>query len=209
MVEQVEQVNKVQTLVSQTADNSMTLLDIELPLSPDFDWLGLLTTSLYWLFIVMILAGLVSLYLMLKTRHQPFVKQSVLLHFILLRKQLKNLRQSMNLTSNEQSVSKTTITDFYALVQRLDYISGILQSHSATETLSLTPLKDLKELADLMVFAKQTVSRENVTMAIEAAHKQINTQLTSKQLASYYWQIYGQKIKQISSAKPTYKRGRK
>lgn len=201
-VEHVEHVNQAQALVSQTADNSTTLLDIELPLSPDFDWLGLVTTSLYWFIVVLIFAGLVSLYLMFKTRHQPFAKQSVLLHFIMVRKQFKKLRHSIDLTANEKPISKTTIMKFYALMQRLEYVFGVLQSHSANTISPITQLNDLKEQADLMAFSKQTVSRENVILAIEATHKQINTQLTSKHLVRYYLQkLNGQKIK------PTHKRG--
>ncbi|GAB6068923.1 hypothetical protein JCM30760_00200 [Thiomicrorhabdus hydrogeniphila] len=187
-----------------SADNlntQLSLIDIELPISPDFDWLGLLQTGVYWFLIFLILAGLVSLYLMLKTRHKAHNKQPVWLHFYLLRKQLSQLDISVgqiDKTELKNKDLKNTAVAFYAFTQRLFYVNNLLHK-SASED-----LQNLKTFSNLLAFSNQPVSRETLQTHLEMSRKWLNAHITLKALLAFY----GQKEKSKSMKIQPHKKGR-
>ena len=178
-----------------SADNlntQLSLIDIELPTSPDFDWIALLQTGLYWFLILLILAGLVSLYLVFKTRHKALNKQPVWLHFYLLRKQLSLLEISVDQkakTELENKNLKNTAVTFYVFTQRLFYVDNLLHKSCSED------LQNLKTYANLLAFSNKPVSRETLQTQLKISRKQLNAHITIKVLMVFYWHKVKAKVK--------------
>jgi len=189
-----------------SADNlntQLSLIDIELPTSPDFDWIALLQTGLYWFLILLILAGLVSLYLVFKTRHKALNKQPVWLHFYLLRKQLLQLENSVDQkakTELENKNLKNSAVTFYAFTQRLFYVDNLLHKSCSED------LQNLKTYANLLTFSNQPVSRETLQTHLKISRKWLNAHITFKALLAFYVQNSTAKRQLIKTQ--THKKGR-
>lgn len=163
------------------------LFDIELPISPDFNWFSVLQTSVYWGAVLLILLSFIALFVMFKTRHQPFAKQSLLLHFLMARRQLSRLQKTSQNSVNQTVVSKSEINGFYQLVQRLIYVSNLLK----IEEEQICEL--LQCQADLLTFSKHTVSRETFLMNLKDSEAFLYSHLNAKNLLVYYFSLLNQK----------------
>ena len=158
----------------------LVLLDIELPVSPSFDWLSLLQTSAYWFVIVLSVFALMMLFVMFKARHQPFTKQSVLLHIFMARRQWSQLQRCAINSENQPGISKAEISGFYHLAQRLIYLSKVLkvQDKQAIEL--------LQRQMNVAVFSEQAVSRETFAMNLHEVNTFLQNYLSIKHLWNYY-----------------------
>jgi len=180
-----------------TPVNAPGLLDIELPVSPDFDWLSVLQTSVYWFLGLLILAGLVSVYLMMKTRHKAFSQQPLWLHVFMLRKQLAQLEQSIDVVSRDSGELKNSAVAFYAFSQRLVYVGGLFNEANSEA------LEEIKNHAILLAFSNQPVSRETMISQLKTSRKQLNLHGSLKELVGYYWQKMAQKSAQLRAFSKT------
>lgn len=191
-------------LSTDNLNTQLSLIDIELPISPDFDWVALLQTGLYWFLILLILAGLVSLYLVFKTRHKALNKQPVWLHFYLLRKQFKQLEksagQSVEMNGSGNKDLKNTAVAFYAFTQRLFYVDNLLHKSCSED------LQNLKTFSNFLAFSNQPVSRETLQTHLKISRKWLNAHITFKTLLAFYVQNSTAKRQLIKTQ--THKKGR-
>lgn len=158
----------------------LVLYDIELPVSPDFNWLSLLQTSAYWLVIVVCVFALIALVVMFKTRQQAFSKQSLFLHFLMARFQLSKLQTLAQKSQNQTGVSQAEIHGFYYLAQRLIYVSQRLKIEDE-------PSMDLlQRQVNFAVFSEHTVSRETFAVNLKEVEAFLQNHLSVKQLWAYY-----------------------
>ncbi|MDX1351543.1 MAG: hypothetical protein R3254_00925 [Thiomicrorhabdus sp.] len=168
--------SNVNSVVHST--DEATLYDIEPPVPPDIDWLSVLQTSADWLVIIVLFIGLVALLLMFKSRHQPFAKQGLWLHFVFAKRQLSKLQKSLQ-SSAEQTVSQDEIAGFYHLVQRLRYMSQKLkvEDQQAVEL--------LQRHADELAFSTKLVSRETLAMNLQKIEQYLQQNISSKTVLFY------------------------
>ncbi|BCN92313.1 hypothetical protein THMIRHAM_00980 [Thiomicrorhabdus immobilis] len=171
-----------QLTLPEAAD--LVLYDIELPVSPDFDWLSLLQTSAYWLVVLLVLMALIALWVMFTTRHQAFAKQSLLLHFLLVRRQLAKLQKATTENPEDkaahQAISDAEIKGFYQLSQRLMYVAQLLGLQDKS------PITSLQRQANVVAFSEQSVSRETYAMSLTETEKFLHSHLNAKKLVGYY-----------------------
>ncbi|WP_040727034.1 hypothetical protein [Thiomicrorhabdus sp. Kp2] len=158
----------------------LVLYDIELPVSPDFNWLSLLQTSAYWLVIVVCVFALIALVVMFKARNQPFAKQSLFLHFLIARSQLSKLQTLAQKSQSQTGISQAEVHGFYHLAQRLIYVSQRLKVEDE-------PSMDLlQRQVNFVVFSEHTVSRETFAMNLKEVETFLQNHLSVKNLWAYY-----------------------
>ena len=167
------------------------LLDIELPMPPEVNWLTGIQLGWLWLLIACVLAGLVIVWLMLKNHSKPFKKQSLFWHFCILRWQLYHLQRSLNAFKNQfndAEITKKQVNAFYRLVQRLVYVDAL----SIRSQLSFTEMNNgyktnLQRQADFFAFSGKAVSRETFILQVDECAQQVKKQTGFKSLWAFYF----------------------
>lgn len=182
--------DEIQSIVS----TELGLIDIELPMSPEVNWLAGIQLGWLWLLIVLFLAGLVFVWLTFKNHSKPFKKQSLFWHFFILRWQVYNLQKSLNAVKNqskELNVTKKQVNAFYELVQRLVYIDALLvQSQSLFTEASHDDKTNLQRQANLFAFSGKAVSRETFMLQVDECAELVKKQTGFKTMWAFYFRSH-------------------
>ena len=165
------------------------LLDIEYPIDPGVDWLGLTQSFVWGLLIVLILAGLVYLFWRSKSSNN-----GVLIGVLKLKWQLKTLAPGLvDSTSvdnlSETMMDKTILMSFYLWIKDFEHCLQHLHALHALKEVdnqqALVHFTELKYRSQAMAFSQYQVSRETYEQVFIQAKSLLKQLLTAKVIIAY------------------------
>jgi len=155
---------------------TMELKDIELPMSPGFDWSPIAQFSSVLLLLLLLLAGLVVL-----MRFYRVFNQSLLMAPFTLRWRLWQLKKAFRLVNGVLMTTEHSRGLYDWSEQLYRTISKIHQAHHVDQHEELLhEAHNLKVVCEYMTFSNEPVSRETYCEAIRNAQVLLNKALSVK-----------------------------
>lgn len=168
--------------------STMTLLDIELPVSPQFDWLGVVSGVSIVLLVLVALAALIYV-----LRYSKQASSMTVIAPLALRWQLWKLKRHLPAESagHLRPTYAQTFAVFYEWCQNFKMVS--CKIHSAQNMALLEKIDQLTKQSEYMAFSNHTVSRETYCKTLNEAQILLTKSLNAKT----YWRGFAQCIQRV------------